>query len=281
MGKFISLELTRSLTSRGAAASNPKSKRARPDSDATTPGLYLIVHLGMTGRLGVRAADEPIAPHTHVFFELDDGRELRYTDIRRFGRILLVPAASIEEFRAKLGADALGVAAAEFTRQLAGRHARIKALLLDQRVFRGIGNIYADETLWNAGIHPAQVASKLGAAELKELRRAMQLVLRTAIRLRGSSISNFVDADGKQGGYQSRHRVYGREGKPCARCGTTIRRIIVAGRSSFFCPRCQPIPRARRVRGKQDRAKQAKDNQTRARQRRRTQRRDREARPRH
>ena len=171
-----------------------------------------MVHLGMTGRLSVREASDPPAPHTHGFFELDDGRELRYTDVRRFGRILLVPEPMMAAFRGQLGADALRISVADFRRQLAGRRARIKALLLDQRVFRGLGNIYADESLWQARIHPARLAARLSGAELARLRQAIGQVLRAAIRHRGSSISNFVDAEGNAGSYQQRHRAYGREG---------------------------------------------------------------------
>ena len=258
IGKFIHLE----LASGPAVAESAKAAEALPIAavtrageqgpveTASTNGLNLIVHLGMTGRLGVRAASEPPAPHTHGFFELDDGRELRYTDIRRFGQILLVPDAMMETFRGNLGEDALQISAADFHRRLAGRGARIKALLLDQRVFRGIGIIYADESLWQARIHPARVAARLSHTELSRLRQAIHRVLQNAIRLRGSSISNFVDAEGKTGSYQLHHRAYGREGQPCSRCRQLIRRTIVAGRSSYFCPHCQPAPRVRSARQK-------------------------------
>ena len=226
MGKFIRLGL-----SAGPTAKNPERQ------------IDLIVHLGMTGWLGVRRPEDPVAPHTHVFFELEDGRELRYTDIRRFGQMRLVPCEGFDAFRESLGMEPLEVSASDFDKRLAGRRARIKALLLDQRVFRGIGNIYADESLWQARIHPARLAAGLNSAELGRLRQAIRRVLLRAIEDRGSSISNFVDAEGQPGEYQQRHRAYGREGKPCFRCGTKIRRAIVAGRSSYFCPRCQRAPR--------------------------------------
>jgi formamidopyrimidine-DNA glycosylase len=228
IGKFIHLNL------------------ARNGSNAPEAPSHLVVHLGMTGRLVVRAAEEPAPPHTHVYFELDDGRELRYTDIRRFGQMLLLPDAKLTELREKLGADALNVSAEEFRRRIAGRRARIKALLLDQSVLRGVGNIYADESLWRARLHPARLAAKLTADEVDRLRLMVQRVLNEAIRLRGSSISDFVDSDGQPGGYQKWHRAYGRDGKPCYRCKVKIRHMIVAGRSSHFCPRCQPAPRVRR-----------------------------------
>ena len=205
----------------------------------------LVVHLGMTGQLVPRRAEEPPLPHTHAFFALDDGRELRYTDIRRFGRLALVPAAALERFLGGLGLDPLEAAEQEFRQRLAGRRARIKALLLDQHVFRGMGNIYADESLWRARIHPARHAARLAPGEVGRLYRAIREVLRAAIRLRGSSVSNYLDAEGRPGEYQRRHRVYRREGKACPRCGTRIRRVIVAGRGSYFCPRCQPAPRRR------------------------------------
>ena len=227
IGKFIRMRLMGSATARN------------PDAQ-----LNLIVHLGMTGRLIVHAAGASVAAHTHGFFELDDGRELRYTDIRRFGQILLVEDANLAPFRERLGEEPLDVSLEEFVRRLAGRRARTKALLLDQRVFRGIGNIYADESLWRVRIHPARLAARLTNDDLVRLRKAIQDVLNAAIRMHGSSISDFVDAEGKPGSYQQRHRVYGRMGKPCTRCGSAIRRTIVAGRSSYYCPRCQAAPRS-------------------------------------
>ena len=204
---------------------------------------FLVVHLGMTGQLVPRRAEEPAARHTHASFLLDDGRELRYTDIRRFGRLALVPESLLAPFLGRLGLDPLEATEQEFRERLAGRRAMIKVLLLDQHVFRGMGNIYADESLWRARIHPARHASRLTAEQVSRLYRAIRDVLRDAIRLRGSSISDFLDAEGQPGEYQRRHRVYGREGKACFRCGEKIRRVIVAGRSSYYCPRCQAAPR--------------------------------------
>ncbi len=208
----------------------------------------LVVHLGMTGRLTPQLPDQPVAPHTHAFFALDDGRELRYTDIRRFGRLALLPATALEGFLGRLGLDPLEATGKEFRQRLAGRRAMIKALLLDQRVLRGMGNIYADETLWRARIHPARHAARLTAEQVTRLLDSIRKVLSAAIRLRGSSVSNYVDAEGQPGKYQRRHRVYRREEKACPRCGVKIRRVIVAGRSSYFCPRCQPAPRRPAVR---------------------------------
>jgi formamidopyrimidine-DNA glycosylase len=205
--------------------------------------FYFLIHLGMTGQLMSRSPYEPVAAHTHAFVELDDGRELRYTDIRRFGRMLLVSESDKEKFHGQLGRDPLEISEKEFITEFSTRNARVKALLLNQSVLRGMGNIYTDESLWRARIHPARLAANLQTHQLKALYKAMRDVLSTAIRLRGSSISDYLDAEGLPGDYQSRHRVYGRAGKPCPRCKTAIRRIVVAGRGTYFCPRCQQSPR--------------------------------------
>src|SRR3984893_11899858 len=227
LGKFVSIDLV-------------------PCDPAADPAerVYLVIHLGMTGQLATRLSDDPVPPHTHVFFALDDGRELRYTDIRRFGRILLVPESGIDAFRDRLGAEPLEITLEEFRARFGSRRARVKALLLDQGILRGVGNIYADESLFRARIHPARIGRNLTQAQLTALHQAVREILTAAIRLRGSSISDYVDADGKRGEYQFRHRVYQRDGKPCVRCREKIRRVIVAGRSSHFCPRCQPAPRS-------------------------------------
>jgi formamidopyrimidine-DNA glycosylase len=203
----------------------------------------LLVHLGMTGQLAPSPAAQPCEKHTHVCLLLDDGRELRYTDARRFGRIAYLTEVPLAEELVGFGADPLEVSSEEFARRIRGRRARIKALLLDQGVLRGVGNIYADESLWRAKIHPARLGANLRAKQAEMLRRVLQQILQKAIALRGSSISDFLDAEGEPGEYQRHHRAYGREGKSCYRCKTLIRRAIVAGRSSYFCPKCQPAPR--------------------------------------
>ncbi len=203
----------------------------------------LLVHLGMTGHLAANAAGAPCGKHMHACLCLDDGRELRYTDARRFGRLAFLRESSLAEELSPLGADPLEIREEEFCERIRTRRARIKALLLDQHVLRGVGNIYADESLWRAKIHPARPGARLSRAQAAELRRALQQILQRAIELRGSSISDFVDAQGEPGEYQRRHRAYGREGKPCPRCKTPIRRILVAGRGSYFCPQCQRAPR--------------------------------------
>ena len=203
----------------------------------------LLVHLGMTGHFALDPFERPCKKHTHVCFVLDDGRELRYTDARRFGRMAFFGEASLSDQLRPLGADPLEVTGDEFAERIRTRGARIKALLLDQHVLRGVGNIYADESLWRAKIHPARLGRQLTRTQTGMLHRALQQILKRAIRFRGSSISDFEDAMGEPGEYQRRHRAYGREGKPCHRCRTLIRRAMVAGRSTYYCPRCQPAPR--------------------------------------
>jgi len=228
-GKFMLLRL--------ATAPAQSSSGIEPLAEA------LLVHLGMTGHLAPHFPDQPLTKHTHVTFELDDGRELRYTDARRFGRMAYLAGAALAAELERFGADPLLVTKEEFAQSVQASHSRIKALLLDQTVLRGVGNIYADEALWKAKIHPTRIGARLAPVELETLRKELRKILLKAIELRGSSISDFVDAGGTPGDYQQHHRVYGREGESCFRCGARIRRIIVAGRSSHFCPRCQPAPR--------------------------------------
>lgn len=203
----------------------------------------LLVHLGMTGMLMPMAVSAPRAKHTHVVMQLDDGRELRYVDPRRFGRMAYLGGEGLRKELLRFGADPLEAGLAEFVGQMAGRGARMKALLLDQSVLRGVGNIYADESLWKAKIHPAKLAASLQPQQIKLLHRSLQGILRDAIALRGSSIADFLDAEGQPGEYQRHHQVYGREGERCFRCKREIRRGIVAGRSSYYCPVCQKAPR--------------------------------------
>jgi len=203
----------------------------------------LMVHLGMTGMLRPQAVSEPQLKHTHVVLPLDDGRELRYVDPRRFGRMAYLSGEALQSELRRHGLDPLEMRLEEFARSIGTRRARIKALLLDQSVLRGVGNIYADESLWKAKIHPAHLGARLKSDQLRRLYGALQQVLQKAIALGGSSISDFLDAEGVPGEYQQHHRVYGREGKACRRCKTIVRRVIVAGRSSYFCPTCQKAPR--------------------------------------
>lgn len=212
-------------------------------TNADSAPAALLVHLGMTGHIASTAVAEPWEKHTHAGFALDDGRELRYTDARRFGRLAYLSEALLPAELEGFGADPLEVNAEEFATRIRSRRSRIKALLLDQTVLRGVGNIYADESLWRAKIHPAKLGASINKKQAVVLHRALQDILKKAIVMRGSSIANFVDGEGKRGEYQQHHRAYGREGEKCYRCGTVIRRAIVAGRSSYFCPKCQIGPR--------------------------------------
>ncbi len=233
--------------------------RAAANGDAAQASL--LVHLGMTGQIAPSPAAQPLEKHTHVCMLLDDGRELRYVDARRFGRIAYLTEAPLAEELTGFGADPLEVSKEEFANRICERRARIKALLLDQSVLRGVGNIYADESLWRAKIHPGQLGAKLSRKQAETLRRVLQDILRKAIALRGSSISDFLDAEGEPGEYQRHHRAYGREGKSCYRCKTSIRRAIVAGRSSYFCPKCQPSPRGfAAAAARKNKRKHKKDN---------------------
>src|SRR5271154_4872548 len=197
-----------------------------------------IVHLGMTGRLLVSAADVPIPPHTHAILSLSTGRELRFVDPRRFGRLSLHQTTAENSFRGP-GSEPLTISAADFALLFRGRKLPIKAALLNQKLLHGVGNIYADESLFHAGIRPTRMAGRLTRDRLEKLRIALQAILRKAIELGGSSVSDYVDADGVAGFFQLEHRVYLRTGQPCLVCGNPIRRIVLAGRGTHYCPHCQ------------------------------------------
>ena len=210
-----------------------------PAGDAhSAPSAQWIVHLGMTGRLLVTSPSAPVAAHTHARLTLASGRELRFVDPRRFGRLEFRDLRSRPGF-AGPGAEPLTVGPAQFASVFHGRRLAIKAALLNQTLLAGVGNIYADEALFRAGIRPRKAAGRLTRAELERLRMALTQVLEMAIQLGGSSVSDYVDADGDKGFFQLEHRVYQRTGKPCRQCGTPIRRVIVAGRSTHYCPACQ------------------------------------------
>lgn len=194
---------------------------------------YLVVHLGMTGKLLVDA--EP-TKWTHAIFTLDRGT-LLYDDPRQFGRIEY--SVELPERVAALGPEPLEVSLEEFARRLKERRSPVKAVLLNQAVVRGVGNIYADEALFRAGIHPKRAAAALRKDRVGKLYHAMREVLAEAIESRGSSVSNYVDADGRKGSFQLSHRVYQRTGEPCVNCGGAIRRIVLVQRGTHYCPKCQ------------------------------------------
>jgi formamidopyrimidine-DNA glycosylase len=197
-----------------------------------------IVHLGMTGRLLVTTLDAPVAAHTHARLRLESCRELRFVDPRRFGRLEFRELDRTAAF-AGAGAEPFTIEAGEFAALFHGRRLAIKAALLNQKLLTGVGNIYADESLFRAGIRPRKAAGRLTRAELERLRVSLVEVLEHAIQLGGSSVSDYVDAAGVRGFFQLEHCVYQRTGQPCRRCGSAIRRVVVAGRSTHYCPVCQ------------------------------------------
>ena len=189
----------------------------------------LTVHLGMTGRL---LLDAPLSKHTHGVFTLDTGT-LIYTDSRQFGRILSNHDLS------RLGPEPMEVGLADFQARMKQRKTRVKALLLNQAFLAGMGNIYVDETLFAARVHPLAIAARLSAPRVAAIHQHMREILGAAIAQGGSSISDYVDAQGNRGWFQLQHQAYGREGEPCPACGAPIRKIIVAQRGTHYCPRCQ------------------------------------------
>lgn len=201
--------------------------------DFTDSGVSLGIHLGMTGKL---LLDHALTKHSHAIITLDSG-VLVYDDIRQFGRIEL--SGQFASRLEKLGPDPLSITADAFISRLRSRKTLVKPLLLNQTFLRGMGNIYTDEALHRAGIHPRALAARLTRERAGRLYRAIQEVLLESIQTGGSSVSDYVDSEGRRGSFQMRHRVYGREGKPCPRCATPIRRILVAQRGTHFCPKCQ------------------------------------------
>jgi formamidopyrimidine-DNA glycosylase len=201
--------------------------------DSGGAGQFLV-HLGMTGRLLVSAAEVPLVPHTHAVLTLDDGREVRFVDARRFGRLSVVEGSYDGP-----GAEPLTILLEDFVALFRGRKLAIKAALLNQSLLHGVGNIYADESLFRAGIRPRKAAGRLTLAELTRLHGALQDVLLRAIALGGSSVSDYVDADGVRGFFQLEHMVYGRTGEACSVCSMPLKRIVVGGRTTHYCPRCQ------------------------------------------
>lgn len=236
-GKFFSKHVVRqNFASLARRVSN------QPVKAVTRHGKFIVielekgvlsVHLGMTGKL---LLDSSPGPYARAIFELDDGL-LVYDDVRHFGRIEW--SARLPERAESLGPDALLISLEDFLALLKKRRSRIKPLLLNQQFLRGMGNIYTDEALHEARIHPKAMASSLSKQRATRLHRAMVDILANAIRLKGSSISDYVDADGVKGTFQQQHQVYGREGEPCTTCGAPIRRIVVGQRGTHYCPKCQ------------------------------------------
>lgn len=216
-------------------------------------GRTILVHLGMTGSF-LFATKNPkgskgsrVDKHDHVVFSFRDCDELlRYNDQRKFGKLKVFDTkneAKLPELK-KLGPEALEISSSEFVELFRARKGRIKPTLLNQQIISGLGNIYADESLYLARIHPAQKINSISEKKLRNLHQAVRKILLKAIKAGGSSIDNYVQVDGKLGNFQLQHKAYGREGEPCGRCGAKIKRIKISQRSSYFCPRCQPIRNA-------------------------------------
>jgi formamidopyrimidine-DNA glycosylase len=219
-----------------APPAQPLSRpQAEADKSVRPTRAQWIVHLGMTGRLQVCEPQSEVAKHTHAILKLSSGRELRFVDPRRFGRLSVAQSG---EFDAG-GVEPLEVDLDRFLALFRGRKTPIKSALLNQKLLRGVGNIYADESLFRAGLRPRRRASTITRDQLAKLLAAVKEVLKEAIALGGSSISDYVNSDGEEGFFQLQHRVYGREGEPCLVCKTPIKRIVIAGRSSHYCPKCQ------------------------------------------
>ena len=197
------------------------------------PPAEFLIHLGMTGRLLVSAAAVELPPHTHAVLSLSGGNEIRFVDARRFGRLSVASAYDGP------GSEPLTIGEDEFVALFRGRKLAIKAALLNQTLLHGVGNIYADESLFRAGIRPRRQAGRLTRAELLKLRECLVDVLKHAIKLGGSSVSDYVDADGVRGFFQLEHKVYGRAGENCHDCGAGLKKIVVGGRTTVYCPGCQ------------------------------------------
>jgi formamidopyrimidine-DNA glycosylase len=204
---------------------------------------FLLVRLGMTGQLTMVPHDAPIEPHTHVFMTLDDGREeLRFRDARRFGKLRSLTPAELEKVFGGMGPDAQRVTEAQFLAAMRGRKGALKSWLINQNLVAGLGNIYADEALFEARLHPLAQPGRVSADKAHQLYKAVRKVLDRAVRLGGTTFSDYLDIEGRPGAFLSKLKVYQHTGEPCRRCGRSIRRIVVGGRSSHFCPQCQPRP---------------------------------------
>jgi formamidopyrimidine-DNA glycosylase len=250
--------LSRAARGRRVLALRRRSKYLLIDLEG---GHTLVVHLGMSGRVTVVPRREPAALHEHVVFRLGGGERLRFVDPRRFGLVVALPTAALETdprftalgveplaeegaVREPSGAAGDAPPARSLTGALLrdaarGRRGPVKPFLMDARVVVGVGNIYASEALFEAGIDPRRSVARIGAARWERLAAAVRAVLARAIAQGGTTLNDFVDGEGNSGYFQVSLAVYDREGEPCRRCGAAVRRLVQAGRSTYFCPRCQ------------------------------------------
>jgi formamidopyrimidine-DNA glycosylase len=200
-------------------------------------GNRFYIHLGMSGRLMLESPDAEILKHTHLLIDFQSlDVQMRFRDPRRFGGVWWLGSETADE---AMGTEPLDVTAEQLAAKLKRTSRAIKSALLDQKLLAGLGNIYVDEALHAAGIRPTRHADRLNRDEVRRLTTAIKTVLRRALRHRGSTLRDYVDADGTEGNFQKLHRVYDRTGKPCLTCGTPIKRIVLGGRSTHFCPKCQ------------------------------------------
>ncbi len=235
MGKHIVFDLNHDHAERARFSAKGRNQERKSSATPESTKAQWIVHLGMTGRLQVCEPQDEVAKHTHAILKLASGRELRFVDPRRFGRLSVATASDFDA----TGIEPLEIDLDRFVALFRGRKTPIKSALLNQKLLRGVGNIYADESLFRSGIRPRRRVSSITRDQLQKLHAAVKEVLTEAIALGGSSISDYVDDDGKEGFFQLQHRVYRREGEPCLVCKTPVKRIVIAGRSSHYCPKCQ------------------------------------------
>lgn len=233
-------QLARRTSGREVSALRRRAKYLLIDLEK---GQTLVVHLGMSGRLTLVPAGEPLEPHEHVAFFLRSGRRLRLRDPRRFGLVFAVPTPEIpgDPHFAHLGIEPLepGFDGAFLAEAAAGRRGPVKSFLMDARIVVGLGNIYATEALFRSGVHPNRSVGRISAGRWDRIAESSIAVLREAITQGGTTLNDFADGEGNSGYFQVSLGVYGREGEPCTVCGTPVRRIVQAGRSSFYCHRCQ------------------------------------------
>ncbi|CAN5533430.1 DNA-formamidopyrimidine glycosylase [soil metagenome] len=216
------------------------SRRGKYIFAALSDNNTLMLHLGMTGQLTIHAASEPAKDHIHLVFEFENGRELRFRDVRRFGSARLFEPAGLVQFTSDhLGPEPFDLDPGYFRKKLAATNRTLKAVLLDQKILAGVGNIYADESCFRSGLHPDRRADTLSPAEADRLRLAIEAVLTSAIEDRGSTIRDYIGGSGLKGTFQEAFAVYGRDGDACRTCSTIIQVQRIAGRSSHYCSKCQ------------------------------------------
>jgi formamidopyrimidine-DNA glycosylase len=245
------IELQAMLTGRSVRDIHRRGKRIVFTLD---DAHRFYIHLGMSGRITVGPETEPIAPHTHLQIRFDDGSVLRFSDARRFGGVWWLGTAPDDDNT--MGPEPLELRPGQLAERLKRTRRVIKSALLDQSLIAGLGNIYVDESLFSAGIHPLMPADRLTRQQSARLTRAIKATLRRALNHRGSTLRDYRDANGEAGNFQKLHRVYAREAEPCWKCKTPIQRIVIGGRSTHFCPSCQPGKKRRAAKARRKAAKE-------------------------